>query len=412
MPIEIDITAPSLSVAVNNLAQSYLTMNKQWSTINRYFVLILMLAAFIWFLVIARDLIGPLAIAALLAYLLDPAVSLANKRVKLPRNLVVIFVYLAALTGLIALGIITFPILSEQAVTLAQDYESISQQIEVQMAREYAILGFVLPTELLFAEIQALSTGVIRPDAVVNFLQSASTNLAWVLIILVSTYYLLLDWHLLRDWLLKIPPLAYQDDSQILYGQIKRVWSSYVRGQLLLMVIIGVLTWLGLTAVGLPGAAAIGFLAGLLDVIMSVGPAVAMVVGAGIALIAGSTYIDLPNIWIMMIVLGVFGIIQGVENIWLRPRILGTRLKLHPAIIFIGVVGALTMGGILVALIIVPVVASIMIVGRYLYYRITERDPWADSSENLEDMYVVQEPTLEEKRDSLFLNRVKSKQAD
>ena len=107
-------------------------MNHKWSTINRYFVLTSLLAAFIWFLVIARDLLGPLAIAALLAYLLDPAVSLANKRVKLPRKLVVVFVYLVALTALIASAIVLLPVVSELATTLSQDYENITQQIEAQ----------------------------------------------------------------------------------------------------------------------------------------------------------------------------------------------------------------------------------------------------------------------------------------
>jgi predicted PurR-regulated permease PerM len=71
-----------------------------------------------------------------------------------------------------------------------------------------------------------------------------------------------------------------------------------------------------------------------------------------------------------------FGGINVVENVWLRPRIMGNSLRLHPAIVFVAIVGSLALAGILVALIIVPVIGSVLVIGRYLYCKILDIDPW------------------------------------
>jgi predicted PurR-regulated permease PerM len=211
-----------------------------------------------------------------------------------------------------------------------------------------------------------------------EIIQGASTNLAWILVILVTTFYLLQDWHLLRDWLIGLAPGEYAADARRLYEEVKRVWNSYLRGQLVLMLIIGILTGIGLAGLGIPGAATLGILAGILDAILSVGPVVAMIVAAVAAWVSGSSFIVLSNAWMVILVIALFVVIQVAENVWLRPRVIGQWVHLHPAVIFVAVMGSLALAGVLVTLIIIPVLSSAGVIGRYIYCKIFDIDPWPD----------------------------------
>ena len=100
------------------------------------------------------------------------------------------------------------------------------------------------------------------------------------------------------------------------------------------MIIIGLVTGLASAAVGLPGAVAFGFLAGLLDIILTVGPTIAMIIAGLVAYFAGSTFLPLSNTWFMILVAALFLAIKLFEDVWLRPRIMGHTLKMHPASCF------------------------------------------------------------------------------
>lgn len=356
-------------------------MSKSWSRSTRYLVFLLSLGAIIWFIVAARGLISPLLIAALVAYIFNPVVSLVNERTRLPRNWVVLIVYLLAVATLITLAIIFVPLIPAQVASLADQVRDIIVEIEQGLVSPVILFGYTIPIDALLSQIpleSLISVNFVRPDIVLNVLQVTTTNLGWLLVILVTTYYLLQDWDRLRDWLLKLPPPNYREDGRRLYHSINQVWSRYFRGQLRLMFIIGILTGLGSAAVGLPGAVAFGVLAGILDIILSVGPALVMAIAALVAFFAGSTFLPITNGWFMVVVLAIYGLIQMIENVWLRPRIMGDTLRIHPAIVFIAVIGSLALAGILTALIIIPVIGSVMIIGRYLYAKMFELDPWQE----------------------------------
>jgi predicted PurR-regulated permease PerM len=247
-------------------------MSRSWSKTTRYFVLSLSLAGIIWFLIAAQGLLGPLAVAALLAYVLNPAVAFVNTRTKLPRKWVVLLVYIISLAVLITLGIILAPIIANQLRDWAAELGQVQAQFEGRLRRPFVFLGFQIPLDEFVTDIGNDSSGLISPDLILGIIQSTSTNLAWILVILVTTFYLLQDWQTLREWLIGLAPPGYQSDVRRLYVSIKEVWNNYLRGQLVLMLIVGLLTGIGLAIIGVPGAAALGILTGILDAILSVGP--------------------------------------------------------------------------------------------------------------------------------------------
>ncbi|MFQ5435071.1 MAG: AI-2E family transporter, partial [Anaerolineae bacterium] len=312
-------------------------MSKIWSRTNRYYVLTLMLAVGIWFIVVARNLVGPLVIAALLAYVLNPIVTFVNVRTKLPRRWVIPLVYILSLGLLVALTAIFLPIVPEQTARFFTELQTAVIELEERVSQPLNILGFTIPLEQLTADLNPaiISTDFIRADVLIEVLQATSTNLGWTLVILVVTYTLLQDWHGLREWLLRAAPRDSQSDLRRLYEEIKVVWNRYLYGQLRLAIIIGIITGIASAAIGLPGYLAFGILAALLDFIVTLGPTTLTGIATIVAFFAGSTLLPIPNIWFALIALVVFNLIHGLENVWLRPRIMSHSLHLHPALVFV-----------------------------------------------------------------------------
>jgi len=355
--------------------------SKQWSTTARYFVLILILGGMLWLVISARDLIGPLAISALLAYVINPIVIWVNRNSRLSRQWVVLLVYLLFLIALVVAGALIAPVIPAQLSNLATQLQTITVQVESVIATPIKILNIEIPLDVLIANWPEVTQGFTRPDLLITALAATSQNLVWVLVVVVTTYYLLLDWTKLREWLLGLVPPDYKGDAERLYREVRRVWNHYSRGQLRLMFVVGLLTGIASAAIGLPGAFAFGVLAGLLDVILSVGPFIVTIIAAIVAYTAGSTYLPISNFWFMILVVAVFSGIQLLENIWLRPRIMGEQLRLHPAVVFVAVISTLAMAGVLTALIIVPLLGSAIVLGRYLYCKISNTDPWPEEND-------------------------------
>lgn len=355
-------------------------MNKEWSTTTRYFVFALVLAGFIWFITAAQALISAIAVSALLAYLLNPIVTLVNERARVARSLVVFLVYLLSLGAIVTVTIIFIPAIPEQTSSFLADMQVVMTQAQEDYFSEpITVLNTEIQLDGLMpeADISELVSSFIRADIIVELLQTSTTNLGWILVVLVATYYLLQDWAKLRDWLFSWAPDPFESDFRRLYDQIKLVWNRYFRGQLRLSIIVGLLTGAGSLILGLPGALLFGVFAAIFDVLLSVGPAIIMAIATVVALLAGSNTLDISNTLFAFVILAFYLGVQGLENIWLRPRIMSSSVRIHPAIIFIAIVGSLSLAGVLTALIIVPVLGSIAVISRYTYFKLFKMDPWA-----------------------------------
>jgi predicted PurR-regulated permease PerM len=354
-------------------------MDRNWSKTTRYLALISIIAGLVWLLFAARMLIGPLVIAALLAYALYPAVTFLTTRAKLGRNLSVALIYLLFLTILITVIILFVPIVVTQAKRLSLELQNVRTYLESDAIASVTILELDLPLDDWLEELDAVSSQIFKADRVFRVLRSATSNLAWVLVILVTAYYLLRGWPSLKEWIISLVPGVYQPDAWRIHEEIKVVWQAYLRGQLLVMLAVGVLTSLISAAIGLPGAVALGLLAGGLDLIPSFGPVAAAAVAAAIAWFEGSTYLPLSNVGFMIVVIGLYSLVQLVENLWLQPRIMGRALRLNTGLVFVAVVAALTLGGALIALVAVPLLGSVSVVGRYVHRRILGLPPWPNT---------------------------------
>lgn len=342
-----------------------------------------------------RVLIGPLVIAALLAYLLYPGVTWIAKRSPLERGHIVPLVYIVFLGVMILVFIYLSPVIIQQARILTAGLTTVPDQIKSIETDILENFGFDVSLEAFWVDLQNDVAQLLKPERVFRVIQSVGANIFWVVVVFATSFYLLRDWPRLREWLISAAPEESQPDVRRLHQEIKAVWRAYLRGQLLIMFLLGLVSGLGAMAIGLPGALILGILAGTLALIPTLGPAVATGLAAIIAWTQGSTYLDISNLGMTIMAIFIFQIVQAIEGIWLTPQIMGRRMQLHPGLVLLAVIGSLATVGATMALIVVPLIGSMDIVIRYTRRVRAGLDPWPDD-ESLLAVEIVNEDLPDE----------------
>ena len=363
-------------------------MNGQhWSDIARTISFLLLLVFILtvgWYI---RELYQPLIIAGLIAYVLMPGVNLLKSRLHWGHKLSVNLVYFLSLAILLAIPATLVPILLSDLETLTGYLIDITHQIETFLSQPIKIGMFELNPEPYIPNIiDTISTGLTPlPENALHLIEATSRNFLWLLVIVMTVYYLLMDWDKVREWLIRQPPEPYRKDTRHLFLEIKKVWAAYLRGTLALMFIVAVVFSIVWLAIGLPGALIIGILTGVLSIIPEIGPLTATVLAIAVALVEGSNYLPLSNVWFAILVLAIYALMINIKNVWLRPRIMGRSVHIHEGLVFVAIIAAIIFQGILGALIIVPVLASVIVIGRYLRHRMYGEPPFPDGELVLEN---------------------------
>jgi predicted PurR-regulated permease PerM len=355
-------------------------MKETWSLPFRYIVGILSCVLLVAFLIYAREAVTNLAIAAFVAYLINPAVVYLTTRTRMERVAAVNLVYFSAVILLIGLPAVLLPIFADEAQFVFEDILNLANQLRQTLSSPIRIGGLVFHLEELGQSIFQVQDAVLSPipERFLQLLETTSVGVLWFLVILVSVHLFLSQWPAMRDWLINLAPPPYRPEMQELYERIKRVWMAYLRGQIVLMVIVGVVFTIAWLILGIPGALVLGVIAGLFTLVPDVGPFLAMVLAAGVALLEGSTWIPLSNTWVTGIVLVVYLVLINLKNFFLRPYIMGRSVHMNEALVFIAIIIATILKGILGALLVVPVLASVVVIAGYVQRRVLGLAPFED----------------------------------
>ncbi len=356
-------------------------MNKtSWDIPFRYLVAIFLVLFGVFVIWNFRDLISPLLIAALTAYFLSPLSKFLILRWRVRPKVAANLVYFVVLILLFALPFTVLPLLFDEFQKIVLDMYRALDELQVILANPITVgnasvfLGSIIP-----AIRNTLSTGYVpKPQDALYILEVASRNFLWMLVILVTAYYLVTDWERLRNSIISLAPKGQQAELNRLYHDIRLIWNSYLRGQvrlIFILIIIYSITW---SAIGLPGAIALGILAGVLNLLPEVGPAIIAIIAVVVAFLEGSTFLPISDLWFAALTFGLYLLLNNIKTIWLQPRILGNSVRLHEGLVFVAIVTAVILQGMLGVLIVVPLLATLAVVGRYLRAKILDLPPFED----------------------------------
>ncbi len=216
------------------------------------------------------------------------------------------------------------------------------------------------------------------PEEALALLESTSISTLWFLVILVSVHLFMSEWPRMRDWMIHLAPEPYHYEMRELYKRLREVWMAYLRGQIVLMLVVGIVFTIAWMVIGIPGALVLGAIAGLFTLVPDVGPFLAVALAFGVALLEGSSWIPLSNFWVAGIVAATYLVLINLKNFFLRPIIMGRSLRMNEALIFIAIMIATILEGIMGALLVVPVMASVAVIAEYLRRRVLGLPPFAE----------------------------------
>lgn len=382
-------------------------MAVEWRSGTRYGVGVALVLTLVGLLYLSRPVLPELVLASLVAFLVRPSIEFFRSRLRFPKAAAVAVTYVLVALALLIVPLVLLPhAINAVAFVLSIDLQSVIDNvlrwlIETLMAWKASGLhffGLVLPLRgLVDPVLQALQNpGAALPTSfssltsalssllsfvsrgaagVVGIIASSLLSLAFTLL---ASVYLSVDGPRMGRSVMEGIPEAYRPELVELFGRLRRVWDSFVRGQILLMVIIGSVVGVGAAVLGLPNALSLGLLAGFLELVPSLGPFLATVPAVLIALLQGSNHFGIANGWFALMVLAFYVGVQSLENTFIVPRVLGDAVKVHPLVILAGVVVGAATVGVLGVFLAAPVIASLREVLGYLYRKVLNEEPFPE----------------------------------
>ncbi|WP_420643798.1 AI-2E family transporter [Candidatus Leptofilum sp.] len=364
-----------------------------WSPHNKRLVLLILFVLLSLALYRFRLLLLPLSMAMILAYLIEPLVTQITRFTPLNRTLSIGLVYLLLVAALVSIPVSTITPLVTQVNNFIhrtpQYIRDIGEffQDPIILADDIVLPVDQLSLDQLFASlssnlVQLVQTLGGQTISIFGSLATATiSTVGWTIMVLFLSFYLVKDHETLFESIVKLAPKSYQDDLYQLSEGISITWNAFLRGQLVLCVVVGIIIFVIALIIGLPNAMTLALIAGFMELIPTFGPILAAIPAVLIAAIqTDASWLGslMSPFWFAMLVLGIYGFIYQFENYYLVPRIIGHHLKLHPLAVLLGVLGGASVAGILGVLLAAPVLASIRLIWMYIYCKLTDQDPFSD----------------------------------
>lgn len=338
--------------------------------VNRKNIVLFFLIVFILFLLYfiytirtpLLDVMKPVFIALLISYIFNPVVDFLEEK-RLSRAAAILIIYSILITVLIIILVFFIPKLMHSIRELIQTIPDYFERYVIlfnELIIRYKHSGIPEPAREILDSYMNNSKQII-----INTLQSFVRYVPGIFSLIIDTilgaviaFYIMKDIELFKKTVLSLIPKNCREWFAGFAMDIDTILSGFIRGQLLIAAILSILTAAGLWMIGVKYAMLLGIIAGLMDVIPYFGPILSAVPAIIIALIEKPVNV----VWVILL----YFLIQQIEGSILSPRIIGSRVGLHPAITIVVVLIAAKFFGLLGMLLAVPIAAIIKVLTRRL----------------------------------------------
>ena len=353
---------------------------------SRYGLVLIGLAVLLVLTYLLAPVITPFAVAATLAYLGDPLVDRVEKISwfgwKPGRGLAVATVFSIIFLVLAATLLLLIPLLLEQMKhLLIRVPQWFAWMVDIavpwiQMKLGLEALEFSPETlkESISAYWKEVSSALMGVLGTVS--AGSQTILSWLMnlvLIPVVTFYLLRDWDLLVEGVRTLVPTGLEPKVSQISREVDEVLGAFIRGQMLVMLALGMVYTTGLFLIGLDLAFIIGMGAGLLSIV----PYLGTFVGLAAALIAAT--FQFQDIFHPLMALIIFSAGQSLEGMFLTPKLVGDKVGLHPVAVIFAVLAGGHLFGFLGILLALPVASALNVLVRHLHIRYRQSDLFTSS---------------------------------
>lgn len=317
-------------------------------------------------------ILTPFLAAAILAYALNGAVdALDHVRLRgrsVPRWLAVNIVLFGFVLVCSALVLVVVPILNAELPLLQAKIPQFLQRLADTLAPHFAALGIEVPLdgaglrELVAKHLEA-SGKEVGATILASVRAGGSAVLGWLgtlVLVPVLVFYLLLDWHSLVRKLTAAVPRRWLKPAVGMGREVNTLLAQYLRGQLLLMLVLAVYYSAGLMLAGFDVALPVGVITGLLVFIPYLG------YGIGLVLALIAAVLQFPGLYGLLAVAVIYGFGQVLESFVLTPRLVGERIGMNPLAVIFALMAFGQLFGFVGILLALPASAVLMVAGRHL----------------------------------------------
>lgn len=311
----------------------------------------------LWFLWYIREIVAIFVVAIMLASLIDPFADWFEKR-RIPRGLSVLIVYTLLLALASVIVIVLIPIVIEQSGALIENLSASSANLIdsfVQFRERHQFLENV--TSGLESFQQSLTTSA---SSVFTTVKGFFGGLAALMIVLVLTFYMVVEENSMRRYFKTFAPAEYQPFLNQLLKKMQDRIGAWLRGQLILGLVIGLAVYVGLKLLGVPYALLLALMAGLFEIVPYVGPILSLIPAAIIGF-AQSVVLGLAVVVLYLI-------IQQIENNVLVPKIMQKVTGLNPILSIAALLVGIKVGGVVGAILAIPLATMASVVVEDIFH--------------------------------------------
>jgi predicted PurR-regulated permease PerM len=358
-----------------------------WGSTTKTVVGLAILAIIAALLINFLDVIPPLLLAFILAFFIHPVAAWTSRTLRIGWRGAVNLIYLlltAALSALITLAGLAIIQQAQSLITYIQKFITGLPDLVQSLSTRSFEFG---PLYFNFAQLDLQSLvnqvlGIVQPmlgragSLLGVVATSAAAGLGWGLFILFVSYFLLSESGQIRGNLVRIEIPGYNEDIQTLVRKLSGIWDAFLRGQLLICLLVVIAYLILLSILGTRLSLVIAFLAGLARFVPWLGPFITWTVLAIVTFFQTSNYFRLEPFAYTLLVLGICILFDQFFDYIVAPRIIGETLGLHPAGVLVAAIVAAKWLGIVGLVLAAPVLATILLMGRYVGRKMFDLPPW------------------------------------
>ncbi|MDE8570616.1 AI-2E family transporter [Listeria monocytogenes] len=318
-------------------------------------------------MVILKTVAAPIILAGISYYLFNPIIDWLEKH-KWKRGWAIALLYLVIIGLLILLFNFVIPAVKDQIVSLFKSFPGYWDQItqkfdEFSRSSLFDQLKDKLNTNMsdIMKTLSTKGTSVI--NSAISSIGSIVGTVTEVVLAIVTTplvlFYLLKDGKKLPDFLLKMLPVNGRAHTRQVLGEANHQISSYIRGQIIVSLCIGILLFIGYLIIGLPYALTLAIIAACTSIVPYLGPAIAITPAIIIAIVTSP--------WLLIKLIIVWCVVQLLEGKFISPQVMGKTLKVHPITILFVILVAGNLFGVLGVIFAVPGYAVLKVIVTHVF---------------------------------------------
>ncbi|EFP0928715.1 AI-2E family transporter [Listeria monocytogenes] len=318
-------------------------------------------------MVILKTVAAPIILAGISYYLFNPIIDWLEKH-KWKRGWAIALLYLVIIGLLILLFSFVIPAVKDQIVSLFKSFPGYWDQItqkfdEFSRSSLFDQIKDKLNTNMsdIMKTLSTKGTSVI--NSAISSIGSIVGTVTEVVLAIVTTplvlFYLLKDGKKLPDFLLKMLPVNGRAHTRQVLGEANHQISSYIRGQIIVSLCIGILLFIGYLIIGLPYALTLAIIAACTSIVPYLGPAIAITPAIIIAIVTSP--------WLLIKLIIVWCVVQLLEGKFISPQVMGKTLKVHPITILFVILVTGNLFGVLGVIFAVPGYAVLKVIVTHVF---------------------------------------------